>query len=764
MTWSTRSASDRLVDGVKWEYWGAWKGKQYVIPAHHQPHLLLVRMDIAKELGLKDPDTWDWNDLLNAARTISQKKPDMAGFCMALGRNLCTDYHFAALLHSAGGRMFAQANKFEVAFDSPQTVEALDIRQGAAALHAEGRGRIQLPAGGRRARHRADGDELLLGPHARPRGRGGQAGVRGDRGVQPRRASDDRPALQLERLPGLVHPGAEQPVHRRGEAGARLSADQQGMAGQVLPLADAERGAGLQGRRRRAGAQEPSVLQVQAATVDTYFKTSLANSSSTANELLQGVNPLAGIVHGRSVLAQTVQKVVIDKMEPRDAAKWGAQGAERHPPGEHPPARLSLKSARAGPPARTAHGDAMRKRLALSDRAVGVLFIVPFVLAALFFMVYPIVEAVRMAFYSYNPLRPDLSTFVGLANFAYIFADPLFWSSFWQATVWTGLSIFFQTVLGVAHRASAAPAARRDRGLSRPAAVSLHRADGGDRADLALDLQSRDRRRELCAVEQRRDHRSRSTGSPRPTMAMASTIMLNVWKYTPFVVICVLARLQSVPLELYDAAKVDGAGVIRRFLDVTLPQLKEVLIVVVVFRTIWTFNKFEEIYLLTKGGPGTSTFNLAVYSFEQSIANLQARRRRRDRRDHDADAVGRQHHLPARAGFAREERSRHDRRRLLAGIRPCSRSSPRCAAVTFVVCFPLIWALSTSLKPKSEIFATPPTLIPQSRDVRELRRAGDRPAAIFPVRRPAGRQRHDAGAILHALVLQQRHRDARARR
>src|SRR5262249_15952633 len=76
---------------------------------------------------------------------------------------------------------------------------------------------------------------------------------------------------------------------------------------------------------------------------------------------------------------------------------------------------------------------------------------------------------------------------------------------------------------------------------------------------------------------------------------------------------------------LYDAAKVDGAGPIRRFLDVTLPQLKEVLIVVIVFRTIWTFNKFEEIYLLTKGGPGTSTFNLAVYSFEQSIPNLRLR-------------------------------------------------------------------------------------------------------------------------------------------
>jgi ABC-type sugar transport system permease subunit len=108
-----------------------------------------------------------------------------------------------------------------------------------------------------------------------------------------------------------------------------------------------------------------------------------------------------------------------------------------------------------------------------------------------------------------------------------------------------------------------------------------------------------------------------------PGMSMWSTIILNVWKYTPFVTICVLARLQSIPLELFDAAKIDGAGPIRRFLDITLPQLAEVLAVVIVFRTIWTYNKFEEIYLLTRGGPGTSTFNLAIYSFEQSIANLK---------------------------------------------------------------------------------------------------------------------------------------------
>jgi multiple sugar transport system permease protein len=258
----------------------------------------------------------------------------------------------------------------------------------------------------------------------------------------------------------------------------------------------------------------------------------------------------------------------------------------------------------------------------LSDQAVGVLFMVPFVLTALFFMVYPIVEAVRMAFFSYNPLRPDLSAFVGLSNFSYIFDDQLFWTSFWQATVWTGFSIVFQTLFGVAialllHQALPGIAIFRGlllfpyivptvvialiwRWIFNPeiGVVNYALLAGGVISERIYWLST-------------------------PEMAMASTIMLNVWKYTPFVVICVLARLQSVPLELYDAAKVDGAGVVRRFIDVTLPQLREVLIVVVVFRTIWTFNKFEEIYLLTKGGPGTSTFNLAVYAFEQSIANLK---------------------------------------------------------------------------------------------------------------------------------------------
>lgn len=246
----------------------------------------------------------------------------------------------------------------------------------------------------------------------------------------------------------------------------------------------------------------------------------------------------------------------------------------------------------------------------------------PLIIAVGVFLVWPIAEAVRLSFVRYNPLRPDDQPFVGLDNYLFVLEDPLFWESFWQAIVWTGWSTVLQAVIGV--------------GL----ALLLHQPLKGMNAFRGLLLFPYIVPTVVIALNWRWlfnseigivNHLLLSAGIiddkiawlSTPSMAMASAIMLNVWKYTPFVVIVVLARLQSIPTELYDAAKVDGAGALRRFRDITLPQLAEVLAVVIVFRTIWTFNKFEEIYLLTRGGPGTSTYNLALYAFDQSIANLR---------------------------------------------------------------------------------------------------------------------------------------------
>jgi len=320
---------NRLVDGVKWEYWGAWQGKQYVLPAHHQPHLLVVRMDVVKELGLGDPDKWDWNDLRNAAKTISEKKKDMAGISLALGRNLCTDYHFAALLHSAGGSMFDPANKFQVVFDSPETVEALEYVKSL---------QPYMPKGAVSYSFLEVVDSIVTGRAAisfywgRPYGRA---------------AEENKPVFaNLESFNHARHPKTGRRSNWNDFQGWCIPRSNNAYIEEVK-AALAYYQTSPEWLVRYCHSLMPNVspvykdvlndprmqthpfFQTKKDTIMNYYVNSLPHSSSTGNELLKGISPLAGIVHGRSILAQTVQKVVVDGWKSADAAKWGAKELEQ---------------------------------------------------------------------------------------------------------------------------------------------------------------------------------------------------------------------------------------------------------------------------------------------------------------------------------------------------------------------------------------------------------------------------------------------------
>jgi ABC-type sugar transport system permease subunit len=101
-----------------------------------------------------------------------------------------------------------------------------------------------------------------------------------------------------------------------------------------------------------------------------------------------------------------------------------------------------------------------------------------------------------------------------------------------------------------------------------------------------------------------------------PNTAMASVISVNIWRGFPFFGISFLAGMKAIPGELYEAASVDGATVFQRFVHVTLPGLKNIMIIVVLLSTIWTFNDFGIVYILTKGGPGGATQVLPVLTYE----------------------------------------------------------------------------------------------------------------------------------------------------
>jgi multiple sugar transport system permease protein len=103
------------------------------------------------------------------------------------------------------------------------------------------------------------------------------------------------------------------------------------------------------------------------------------------------------------------------------------------------------------------------------------------------------------------------------------------------------------------------------------------------------------------------------------TSAFIAVVIVDVWEWTPLMFLIILAGLQSLPQEPLEAARVDGAGRVRLFLDHTLPLLRPVLLVAVVLRMIDAIGTFDQIYVLTKGGPGTATRLISIYGYNTAF-------------------------------------------------------------------------------------------------------------------------------------------------
>jgi multiple sugar transport system substrate-binding protein len=323
-----RIGRNRLIPGAKWEYWGAWKGKQYVIPAHHQSHLLVVRTDTLQDAGVtKNPAEWNWNDLLSAAKAIKTKTKQF-GFCIALGRTIATDYYLMSLLHSAGGRMFDAANKSQVVFDSPAAVETFEF---VAELFPT------MPPG-------AVGYTFLDVVDSMAKGQSGIVFYWGR--VFGRAAEVDQNVFKtMEAYQHAAHPKTGKRLNWNDFQGWAIPKDNnpyvaevkqalvhlmtsrdwqikyaQSLVPNVSPI--------FQDVAQDSRLTQHPFFATKRRTIFEYYVEALKHASNSGNELLQGISPLAGIVHGRSILAQGIQQVIIDKKSPADAVKWTHQQLE----------------------------------------------------------------------------------------------------------------------------------------------------------------------------------------------------------------------------------------------------------------------------------------------------------------------------------------------------------------------------------------------------------------------------------------------------
>ena len=256
--------------------------------------------------------------------------------------------------------------------------------------------------------------------------------------------------------------------------------------------------------------------------------------------------------------------------------------------------------------------------LAARHNLLGLAFIAPTILVFCAVIVYPLVSAIYLSLFSiYTPTMEG--DWVGLANFQELLAKGEFWRSLANTLLWTLGTLILQMLFGVlvalmlhqnmVFRSLARSLVLFPYFLSTVVAVLVWRWLFND----------------LYGIVNHMLMWSGILDMPvdwlgRMPNAMLSLIFVGAWKYFPFVVIAVLARLQTIPDELYEAATIDGAGSIARFFDVTLPQLKGVLVVIVLLRAIWDFKEFDLIYLLTGGGPVIATQTLPLMVYKEAFA------------------------------------------------------------------------------------------------------------------------------------------------
>lgn len=247
------------------------------------------------------------------------------------------------------------------------------------------------------------------------------------------------------------------------------------------------------------------------------------------------------------------------------------------------------------------------------------LLIAPAVVFLVSVVGYPIVETFRLSLYQ-SPADSPIETYVGLAHYAAILDSDVFYQLLWQTGRWVVLGVAGKTLLGLLI-AVHLKGDIRGRKFFRtaflipwgiPYAISAvvfrwieHPQYGALNAILM----------KLGVIDQGMG----ILGNPET--AWIGVVVADIWIGTPFMAIILLAGLQSIPEELYEAASIDGARRWEQFRYITLPQLKSVIFIATLLSTIWTFVSFDVIWTMTRGGPINSTSTLVIQIYQVGLEN-----------------------------------------------------------------------------------------------------------------------------------------------
>ncbi len=228
------------------------------------------------------------------------------------------------------------------------------------------------------------------------------------------------------------------------------------------------------------------------------------------------------------------------------------------------------------------------------------------------FMFYPIINTLWLSFQNHVLTNRMAWGFAGLDNFARLMDDAIFWKALKNTAVWTVINVALQTLLGLLV-ALMLNRPFKGRGLVRALAFSPW-AVGGILVALIWGFMMSESVGVINDVLLRlRLVSGRISWFSSERMAMSAVVVANTWRGIPFFAISILSSLQTIPGEIYESAEVDGAGVAGRFFHITLPLIKDTLVLTTLLRTIWTFNVIDIIYGMTRGGPNFATLTVPTY-------------------------------------------------------------------------------------------------------------------------------------------------------
>lgn len=261
-----------------------------------------------------------------------------------------------------------------------------------------------------------------------------------------------------------------------------------------------------------------------------------------------------------------------------------------------------------------------RKSMKLAaDTKFAYLINAPLILYLCCVLVFPVCWGIYISFT--NKTIGGGADFVGLKNYVRLINDPEYLRSIWNTVRFTVISIVFKIVFGTM-MALALNVDFKGRNICRallmipwtlPNIVVVYNwrwifnSSGGAANELLKTLGLIDR--DLVWFG--------SAG-----LAMVTIIIANVWRGTPFFGVSILAKLQTMPDSYHEAAQIDGANAFQRFIYITLPEIKDVIILSAMMSTIWTINEFETVWLMTGGGPNGSTEVMNVYSYKTAMKSM----------------------------------------------------------------------------------------------------------------------------------------------